>query len=78
MKAFIALPEDDLGLARAIIKLYGMEGSMAACLRGIGMARTCDPSRLERQSQSQRLGTDGCWPAQVQAEQAIYHQSTGA
>ena len=59
MKAFIALPQDDLGLARAIVKLYGMECSMAACLHGMGMARTCDPSRLERQSQSQRLGTDG-------------------
>ena len=58
-KASIALPHDDLDLAHAIVELNGMECSMAACLHGIGVATACDPSRLERQSQSQRLRTDG-------------------
>ena len=45
---------------RMLQEFHGMKCSMAACLRGIGMATICGCSRLRRQSQSHHVRTDGC------------------
>ena len=56
MIAAIALPCSKIRLPW----LLGMECSMAACWRGVGMATMRGSSRLSRQPQSHHVRTDGC------------------